>query len=96
MRLSNFEIETIKNTILDYIQDAKIFLFGSRVYDNKKGGDIDILVQTSLKVTLENKIDILTQLEILGIERKVDLIFKTPYTKEQNIIKTALKEGVLL
>jgi predicted nucleotidyltransferase len=96
MRLSKFEVKTIKDTILNHIQDAKILLFGSRIYDNRKGGDIDILVQTSSKVSLKDKIDILTQLEISGIERKVDLIFKTPYIKEQNIVKTALREGILL
>jgi len=96
VRLSTFEVNIIKNTILKYIEDAKILLFGSRVYDNKKGGDIDLLVETSHNISLKEKINILTQLEMQGIQRKVDLLFKTPYTKKQNIIQTALKEGILL
>jgi len=96
MRLSLTEIEIIKSTILKYTKDTIILLFGSRVYDNKKGGDIDLLVQTSSNIKLKDKIKILTVLEINGIDRKVDLLFKTPYIKEQSIFKTALKEGVVL
>jgi len=36
------------------------------------------------------------KISTLGIERKVDLLFQTPYTKEQNIFETAKNEGVLL
>jgi len=96
MRLSKDEIDIIKNVIGKYINDAKIVLFGSRVYDYKKGGDIDLLVQTQENVKLNDKIKILTNLELKGIERKVDIVFKTPYIKEQNIVKTALKEGIVL
>jgi len=96
MRLTKDEIKIIKETITNRLDDAKITLFGSRVYDDKKGGDIDILVQTNQKVSLKKQLEILSQLEIKGIERKVDLLFQTPYTKEQNIFETAKNEGVLL
>ena len=96
MRLSVTETGIIKNVILKYTKDTIILLFGSRVYDNKKGGDIDLLVQTSSNITLKDKIKILTELEINGIDRKVDLLFKTPHTKEESIFKTALREGVIL
>lgn len=96
MRLTKDEIKIIKETITNRLDDAKITLFGSRVYDDKKGGDIDILVETNQKVSLKKQLEILSQLEIKGIERKVDLLFQTPYTKEQNIFETAKNEGVLL
>lgn len=96
MRLTKDEIKIIKETITNRLDDAKITLFGSRVYDDKKGGDIDILVQTNQKVSLKKQLEILSQLEIKGIERRVDLLFQTPYTKEQNIFETAKNEGVLL
>ena len=34
--------------------------------------------------------------ELKGIIRKIDIIFKTPYIQETNIIKIALKEGIRL
>jgi len=96
LRIDENEIKIIKSTILNYIDDAKIMLFGSRVDDSKKGGDIDIFVQTNHKITLSDEIKILSDLEINGIERKVDLVIQTPYKKNQSIFKTALKEWVIL
>jgi len=96
MRISKNDIDIIKDVISSHIKNPKILLFGSRLYDEKKGGDIDILVQTSQNITLKKQLEILSELEIKGIERKVDLLFQTPYTKEQNIFKTAKNEGILL
>ena len=76
MRLKPNEINILKSTINNYIKDAKIILFGSRVYDYKKGGDIDILVETNYQVTLKEQIKILTDIQLNGISRKVDLLFK--------------------
>ncbi len=44
MRLTNAERETLKNAVQILDENAQVFLFGSRVDDNKKGGDIDILI----------------------------------------------------
>ena len=96
LRITENERNIIKNTIKEKINNSEIYLFGSRIDDNKKGGDIDLLVVTDEKVSLETKLEILAKLEINGINRKIDLILKTPETEEQNIIKTALEEGKLL
>jgi len=96
MRLFTKEIDIIKDVILNNIDDAKIILFGSRVYDDKKGGDIDICVKTKQEVPLAKKIKILTKLELAGIYRKVDLIVQTPKSKHLPIFDTIVKEGILL
>jgi predicted nucleotidyltransferase len=44
MRLSKDEVKILKNTLHTLNSDAKLYLFGSRLYDNKKGGDIDLLI----------------------------------------------------
>lgn len=89
-------MDGLKSNILKHIQDAKIILFGSRVYDDKKGGDIDIFVETKQHVTLKQQIKILTDLEMNGIGRKVDMVFKTPTTKDQPIFLTIHQEGIVL
>ncbi len=96
MRLSKQETSIIKKVILENINDAKIMLFGSRVYDDKRGGDIDIFVETNQNINLKKKLKILTKLELNGISRKVDLLLKTPNSTEQEIFKTIYKEGIIL
>ncbi len=46
MRLQNFEIEAIKSTAqLMFGKQTMVTLFGSRVEDDKKGGDIDLYIE---------------------------------------------------
>lgn len=96
LRLSQEEIHIIKSNILKTIPDAEIILFGSRVYDDKKGGDIDIFVKTCKSVNLHEQIKILADIEIAGISRKVDLIVKTPESEDQSLFDTIYKEGIVL
>ena len=42
MRLSQRYIEVIKKYFKEFFQNGEIYLFGSRVDDSKKGGDIDL------------------------------------------------------
>ena len=44
MRLSFNEIQRLKNKLKSLSPKAKLYLFGSRVDDAKRGGDIDLLV----------------------------------------------------
>ncbi len=46
MRLYSDEIQALKYA-LENIED-EVFLFGSRVDDNKKGGDIDLLIFSAI------------------------------------------------
>jgi len=89
-------VKIIKKVIKSYVADAEVMLFGSRIDDRKKGGDIDLLVKSDIDIPLSKKIKILTKLEMDGIERKVDMLLLTPNTANQSIIKTALKEGIKL
>ena len=42
MRLKPHYIHSIKKYFLQIFTDGEIYLFGSRVDDSKKGGDIDL------------------------------------------------------
>lgn len=47
MRLQTKEIQAIIRTAKDiYGEGVKVFLFGSRLDDEKRGGDIDLLIRT--------------------------------------------------
>jgi predicted nucleotidyltransferase len=72
MRLANEEQSVISDTIYQSDADAQIYLFGSRVNDAAKGGDIDLLV-LSKKINLMAKLDILVQLHQKLGDRKIDI-----------------------
>jgi len=44
MRLTTEEIKVLKTTLQTLSSQAKLYLFGSRVDDMQKGGDIDLLI----------------------------------------------------
>ncbi len=44
MRLSKAEINNFKTSIFSLDKEAKLYLFGSRTDDQKRGGDIDLLI----------------------------------------------------
>lgn len=48
MRISEEEQQAILNTITRFDQEAEVYLFGSRLDDAKKGGDIDILIASDV------------------------------------------------
>lgn len=96
MRLTSVEIKIIQSTVKAIYKDARIWLFGSRVDDRKKGGDIDLFIETTSNTTLKDKLRFLVQLEKKGIFRKVDLIIKNPDSEYRTIFDTARNTGVLL
>ncbi len=55
MRLTTYEQESIKNTFSDIFKNGEIYLFGSRIDDNKKGGDIDLYIHPIDFNNLSNK-----------------------------------------
>ncbi|MDQ6764240.1 MAG: nucleotidyltransferase domain-containing protein [Bacteroidota bacterium] len=79
MRLTLEEISAIKKNVLHFDPEAKIYLFGSRVNDSAKGGDIDILV-ISDKINFTEKIKIRTGIFKEIEEQKLDLVVKKDFS----------------
>ena len=73
MRISEIEKTTIVNAILEKDKNAQIFLFGSRTDDFKKGGDIDILVESD-KIGLLEIVKINSTIFKNIPEQKIDLL----------------------
>ena len=93
MRLSKQEIDNIKNVISVFDPNAVVYLFGSRVYDNKRGGDIDLLV-FSEKITFDMRRQIKIRLyDCLG-EQKIDILLAKD--TDDPFVRIAMKEGVRL
>ncbi len=89
MRLSKREIELIKNKVQTVFGDAIVYLFGSRMNDRKKGGDIDLYIVSNSKENLfRKKIRLKTLLEDV-LYKPVDIIVST--NKERLIEKEAIK-----
>lgn len=95
MRLTKFESEVIKKTIEKNIKNAEIYLFGSRVDDKKKGGDIDLLIisdnDTNLKMLRKINIELEDELG----EQKID-IAAFNRKKLSSFAKLAMLEGIRL
>ena len=72
MRLAEKEQSEIRAAIREVDSEASIYLFGSRVDDAAKGGDIDLLV-FSKRITLMLKLSILAQLHQKLGDRKIDI-----------------------
>jgi len=90
MRLKNFEIEIIEKAIHSIDPEASIYLFGSRVDENRKGGDIDLLV-FSRTLTYGDKIKIKKQLFEEMEEQKIDLIIARDTADP--FVRLALEQG---
>ena len=100
MRLTDYEIAHIKQVIATHFgPDARVRLFGSRVDQDRRGGDIDLLVESSLSdyEAFRAKVESLTDLHLALGEQKIDLVVCSFH--EENtpaVVETARREGVQL
>jgi predicted nucleotidyltransferase len=101
MRLSPFEQQAIKAAATAcFGADAQVRLFGSRTRDDRRGGDIDLLVDTSLSdaaAISRAQTDFLTRLyERLG-EQKFDVLVDFQGRQSHPpIFAIARQEGIML
>ncbi|MDY0152830.1 MAG: nucleotidyltransferase domain-containing protein [Candidatus Cloacimonas sp.] len=83
----------VKKIILSFDPEARVYLFGSRTDDNKRGGDIDLFVLSSM-LGFPDKLQILLKLYYLLGEQKIDLIITA--TPETAFHKHAYATGIEL
>ena len=91
MRLSKEEIEFIKKEIKKLI-DGDIYIFGSRIDDKKKGGDVDIFIIPKEKLSVKDRVRLANEIKI-NLEYELMLLVDVVISKDLNrdIEKEAIK-----
>ncbi len=97
MRLKKEDIKSIKRITKEcFGVNAQIYLFGSRVDNKKRGGDIDLYIETKMKENIfEQKLKMIRMLHYILGEQKIDIIINN-YTTDKFIFRVAKSEGVPL
>ena len=96
MRLTVEEIKHIKQQVYHVFGDgSRVFLFGSRTDETKKGGDIDLFIEPQhVSNVSEQKITLLTKLQTVLGDQTIDIVLAKD--KNRLIEQEARKKGVLL
>jgi predicted nucleotidyltransferase len=97
MRLSEHQREVIRRSAAEVAgPDAAVLLFGSRVNDLARGGDIDVLVELPRPCT--NRLDLSLRIGAriehqLGLQ-KIDVLVADPLTPESGVLAQARRTGL--
>lgn len=101
MRLTSEEVSAIKTAVNAHFSSvSRILLFGSRVDDSRRGGDIDLLVETNEPpaTALRHKLESISDIQFRLGERKIDMVLAQPEDapEERAIVRIARSRGVPL
>ncbi len=94
MRLSAQENETVRRVLYEADPHGRLYLFGSRADDMKRGGDIDLFFESSMTLDLKHKLALEYRLSS-ECDTKVDLLVKNPGQEDSAIFEIA-RSGVPL
>ncbi|HFD16279.1 MAG TPA: nucleotidyltransferase domain-containing protein [Rhodospirillales bacterium] len=99
MRLSEEHRAIIREEVArEFGPEAEVLLFGSRVDDTARGGDVDLLVRVphAVEDSTMAAVRLATRLERRFDGRRVDVLLLTPDTPRQPIHDIAERTGVRL
>ncbi|ORU93496.1 MAG: DNA polymerase III subunit beta [Cycloclasticus sp. symbiont of Bathymodiolus heckerae] len=100
MRITELQRDIIKQTVFKYFgAGSELRLFGSRLDDSARGGDIDLYVEPETRevdAIMAAKLDTLLVLHQLLGEQKIDLVINRKVGKMLPIYKFAKEMGVAL
>jgi predicted nucleotidyltransferase len=95
MRISEAQHQFIINFWEQQFAEVKVYLFGSRIDDNLKGGDIDLAIVGNEKPTTLQRAKFKTGFDFAFGEQKVDLVYINP-SKPTAFAKYILETAILL
>lgn len=99
MRLTQQQVSHIRQSVEELAgPDARVWLFGSRVRDDARGGDVDLLLElldaVAEPASLAARLAARVSRGIYG--RKVDVVLKAPNLAVLPIHTAALAQGIRL
>lgn len=100
MRLKESEIYSLMQVFRSFglLPACKVLLFGSRIDEMKRGGDIDLLLvcpETLYSSILEKKFRIKAELEFAVGEQRVDLTLATPQKLESDPFLVSIRPSAI-
>jgi len=95
MRISQEMINFFKNEVSSIDSNAKVYLFGSRTDDNKKGGDIDILILSDNKIDFDKIMKLRIKFYEKFGEQKLDIVNFT-FDEKDPFKDLIMDEAILL
>ena len=99
MRLSQQTQQIIRDTVREVFGiKAHVKVFGSRINDDARGGDIDLLVELpSVTADIERKtLHLTARLQLRIGEQPIDVLVIDPATRQKSIHKQASMTGISL
>ena len=100
IRLSTDDIHCICEAFrTHFLPKDSLWIFGSRVNEQARGGDIDLYVETdypSAAQVVDAKINFLVDLKGRIGDQKIDVVIKFGNTLELPIYRLAKREGIQL
>ena len=95
MRISKYLKSNIKKASLNAFGECELILFGSRIDDNKKGGDFDIAVVKDMNIEAfkKAKVQFFKYLILKDLDLPIDLVL---YNKANKLFKQEIDKGSLL
>ena len=96
MRLNPEQVAQIRQSAAEgFGQEARVWLFGSRVDDRKLGGDIDLLVESDRDLPVQALLRTQARMEY-ALRLPVDLVVQTPRRQPGPIANIARMTGIRL
>ncbi len=99
MRISQHDRDKLKQAVQEIVGDgASARVFGSRLDDDRRGGDLDLYVELDTEVDNPAWIAarIVARAQTYLGDRHIDVVLRDPATPELPIHRVALQTGVIL